>query len=242
MKSKKEQYVYKVFQNIAEGYDMANRRISLLQHERWKKKAADVLCDPLPRNSKILDIGCGTGDMLQIIASKRSDCALTGLDFSPNMLAVAKKRLINAENVDLIKGNALDIPFKDNTYNGVCISFALRNTADYRKALSEAFRVLRDGGSFVCIDSFLPENRLIRPFYNIYFSMIMPLLGGGIKKIREYRWLKKSTVDFISALELAKMMKSTGFNGIRIKRFLFGACVLVSGRVKKYPGSDKDAE
>lgn len=242
MKRKKEQYVYSVFQSIAGGYDRANRRISLLQHVRWKKKAADVLCDPLPGNSKILDIGCGTGDMLQIIASKRPDCALTGLDFSPNMLTVAKRRLIGAENVDLIKGNALDIPFKDNTYNGACISFALRNTADYKKALSEAFRVLKDGGCFVCIDSFVPESRLIRPFYDIYFSMIMPLLGGGIKKIREYRWLKKSTADFISATELVKMMKSMGFTGIRKKRFLFGACVIVSGRVKRDNGTDKDAE
>ena len=231
MKNNKERYVYNVFQSIAGGYDRANRRISLFQHLGWKKKAAGVLCGSLPEGAKILDIGCGTGDMLLCFAKERHDCVLTGLDFSPNMLKVAKKRLKEVPDVKLIRGNALDLPFKDNSYDGVSISFALRNTADYRKALSEAFRVLKSGGCFVCIDSFVPENRLVKPFYELYFSILMPLLGGGIKKLKQYRWLKRSTADFISAGELAKMMKSVGFTEIRAEKFMLGACVLVSGRV-----------
>ena len=244
MKSKKEKYVYSVFQSIAGGYDRANRRISLLQHLSWKKKAADVLCDPLPEGAEIVDIGCGTGDMLLSMAKKRPDFVLTGLDFSPNMLKVAKERLKKVPDVKLIRGNALDMPFEDKSFDGGSISFALRNTADYRKALSEAYRVLKNGGRFVCIDSFVPENRLIKPFYEIYFSVLMPLLGGGIKKLKQYRWLTRSTADFISAAELAKLMKSVGFTGIRVKEFMLGACVMVSGRVERkfgYKQKNEDA-
>ena len=236
----KEQYVYSVFQSIASGYDSANRRISLMQDLHWKRSAARMLCSALPDEARILDIGCGTGDMMRIISEEKKDVSLTGLDFSPNMLKVAKNRLRDIPSVRLVRGNAMELPFDDDTFDGAVISFALRNTADYDRVLSEALRVIKNGGRFVCIDSFVPENRLIKPFYGFYFSYLMPLLGGGLGRIGQYRWLNKSTSEFICAKELAVRMKKQGFTGIKIRSFLFGACVALAGTVSDRSGKDKD--
>ncbi len=229
MREDKEKYVYRVFQSIADGYDRANRRISLSQHMKWKREAVRMLCKNQPENAWILDIGCGTGDMLGLIKEEIPGAHLTGVDFSPNMLEAARKRFGKRTSVRFMRANALDLPFEDETFDGVSISFALRNTADHDKALEEAFRVLKKGGSLIVIDSFVPDNIIVRPFYRLYFSLLMPLLGGGLGKLREYLWLKKSTEDFITGRELAGSMKKTGFKKISGKSFLFGACVAVQG-------------
>ena len=225
----KESYVYDVFQNIADGYDRANLRISAGWHMIWKRTAVKRLCKAMGDKPAILDIGCGTGDMLRLISENRPDARLTGVDFSPNMLEKAGDNCSDIRDLELVQGNAMELPAADGAFDGVSISFALRNTADHERVLKEALRVLKPGGRLVCIDSFVPENPLIRPFYQIYFSAFMPFLGGGIRYLREYRWLKQSTRDFISPKELMRLMRKTGFRRIAYKRFLFGACVCVSG-------------
>ena len=227
--NRKETYVYNVFQNIAGGYDRANRRISAGSHLKWKKEAVRRLCRTLGQSPSILDIGCGTGDMLKLIYEARPDAKLTGLDFSPNMLKEAKKNCHDIPELSLIRGNAMSLPLKDSSFDGISISFALRNTADYEAVIKEAFRVLKPGGRFVCIDSFVPENHLIRPFYQLYFSVMMPLIGGGFKNQKEYRWLEKSTSQFISPEELMHIFKISGYGNIAYKKFMFGASVCVSG-------------
>lgn len=226
----KEEYVFRVFQNIAGSYDGANQRISIGAHMRWKRRAADALCALLPEACSILDIGCGTGDMLRIFSAERPRAKLTGLDFSPNMLSVAKNRCRDIALLDLRQGNALDLPFSDMSFDGACISFALRNTADYSRALREAARVLRAGGVMLVIDSFVPQGRLVRPFYDFYFSKLMPLLGGGLRKRKEYDWLTRSTREFISTDRLRDLMSEAGLTICGGKAFMFGACAFVLGR------------
>ena len=223
----KEDYVYRVFQRVADGYDLANMRISLGAHLRWKKAAAEMLCDRLPPNPAILDIGCGTGDMLRIFSSLRRDAVLTGIDFSPNMLKLAKENCRDINDLRLLQGNALSLPLEDESVDGVSLSFALRNMADYEEALREAARVLKPGGSLMVIDSFVPQNRLIKPFYQVYFSGIMPVLGGGIQKQKEYRWLARSTAQFIAVDELCELLWQADLCYVQEKHFLFGACACV---------------
>ena len=141
----REEYVYQVFQKIADGYDRANRRISLGADLRWKCAAAVLLCESLPVRPEVLDIGCGTGDMLRILSGLRPDARLTGLDFSLNMLEAAKENCGAIPNLCLLQGNAMRLPFEDGSFDGVSISFALRNMADYGQVLREAVRVLRPG-------------------------------------------------------------------------------------------------
>ncbi len=229
-KQEKEDFVFRVFQNIAEGYDGANQRISIGAHLRWKRRAAGALCALLPDACSILDIGCGTGDMLRIFSAKRPRAKLTGLDFSPNMLRVAEDRCRGIPLLALRQGNAMDLPFSDASFDGACISFALRNTADYSRTLREAARVLRSGGVMLVIDSFVPRGLLVRPFYDLYFSKLMPLLGGGFRRRKEYNWLTRSTREFISTDKLRDLMGGAGLTICGEKAFMFGACAYVLGR------------
>ena len=238
---KKEEYVFSVFQNIAGGYDPANRRISLGMHERWKRTAARMLADVVPARAAILDLGCGTGDMLLTLNETLPEASLTGLDFSPNMLEAARQKCGGIAGLQLLEGNACSLPMENGSFDGISISFALRNTADYGAVVSEAFRVLKPGGVFLCIDSFVPQNVLVRPFYRLYFSAVMPVIGGGRKHFREYKWLNRSTEEFLSPDELGSLFRENGFTEIRQKRFLFGACSIVTGR-KPGPAGNHTAE
>ena len=96
--------------------------------------------------------------------------------------------------------------------------------------ISEAARILKPNGRLCCIDSFVPGNPLILPFYRLYFGFIMPLAGGGFSKFKEYRWLYSSTERFISADEVGELMRSCGLSNISKKKFMFGACVCICAK------------
>ncbi len=229
--TEKEKYVFEVFQKVAGGYDNANKRISLGTHMRWKRISVRYLCRHISTQKPlILDIGCGTGDMLKLLNNEIPDAKITGVDFSPNMLKEAEKNCSYIRNLELIRANASHLPFEDDTYDGVTISFALRNTDDYDRTMKEIYRVLKPGGMVMCIDSFVPSSKLVRPFYNIYFSKIMPLLGGGFSRKKEYEWLNESTKSFVSVKELAKRMYRIGYRNIKKKSFLYGASESIVGR------------
>lgn len=222
-------YVYGVFQSVAAGYDKANARISLGLHRRWKRAAARSLCESLPSDARVLDIGCGTGDMLLLVADELPEAQLTGLDFSPNMLEQARERCGDLAAISLVQGDAQALPFDDEGFDGVSIAFALRNTTDYGAVLAEARRVLKPGGALVCIDSFVPSCVAIRPFYHLYFSVVMPLLGGGITHWKQYRWLSNSTKRFITVRQLLDLLGTKGYVNLLSRTFMFGACAFVRG-------------
>lgn len=223
----KAEYVYQVFQSVAEGYDAANSRISLGRHLRWKRAAAERILRAVPENGAVLDLCCGTGDMTELLLRLRPSLCVTGLDFSPNMLAVAEKRFAGDSRVSLMQGDAMALPFADDSFDGAVISFALRNTADYERVLQEMARTVKDGGTVCCIDSFRPAIALVRPVYDPYFSVLMPLLGGGRDRQEEYRWLCRSTKDFMSPTELEELMRKCGLLGAGRDSFMLGSCVSI---------------
>ena len=228
--NKKERYVYEVFQNIASGYDKANNRISTGLHLRWKSAGIAALAKRLPKGGRLLDMGCGTGDIIRLIKERRPDIRALGVDFSPKMLEVAGVNLRGIPDVRLEEGNVTNLSYEGGFFDGVTISFALRNTSDYGGVIKEAYRLLSGGGYMMCIDSFVPENPIIRPFYSLYFNVFMPLIGGGIRKRRQYRWLAESTKEFITAGDLIRLLKKAGFRNVRSKSFMLGACVCVIGK------------
>lgn len=234
----KAQKVHGVFQNIALSYDSANERISLGLQQGWKKMLTERICQQIPTAAPILDVCCGTGDIALTIAQSRRDLPVTGLDFSEAMLEVAraKRDQANLSQILFIEGDAMDLPFPDDTFAAVTISFGLRNTSDYMQVIKEMKRVVKPGGCIYCLDSFVPEWRWIRPFYRIYFNKIMPLLGGGYKYQQEYKWLSESTEHFLQPKELMKMFQNAGLSRIRRKQKMFGACVLIWGRKERETG------
>lgn len=227
---KKRDRVYAVFQRISTTYDAANLRISLGLERRWKARLVQSVLAEAEGHSQFLDVCCGTGDIALAMAAARPDVAVTGLDFSPAMLEVAARKGRVCSNVAWRQGDAMDLPFQDDTFHGAVISFGLRNTADYGQVLQEMKRVVKPGGRVYCLDSFVPDSPVIRPFYTAYFRCLMPLLGGGWQHRREYQWLWKSTQEFLRKDELTTLFQQAGLHGVQAESFLFGACVLHSGQ------------
>ena len=121
----------------------------------------------------------------------------------------------------------MELPYGEETFDAVSISFGLRNCADPEQVLREIFRVLKPGGKCLCLDSFVPEIAVVRPFYRYYFGQIMPLIGGGTAHRKEYEWLQESTESFLRPGQLADLMRDCGFDSVRMRRRMMGACVLL---------------
>ena len=225
----REAKVQSVFEHIAEGYDRANMRISLFMQAHWKNHLIRMIADCVPYGCRFLDVCCGTGDIAAGVAAKRADLDITGVDFSSAMLRVAEQKHVTG-NLHFQKGNALELPFENDRFRVSAISFGLRNTSDYKKAMQEMTRVTQRGGWVFCLDSMVPEKQWVLPFYKLYFRYIMPVLGGGRRYYREYQWLNTSTEGFLKKEELKKLFAETGCIQINTKSWLFGSCVLVWGR------------
>lgn len=230
----KRKRVYGIFQGISQSYDSANRRISLGLEQSWKRGLVEALSSQVPPGGSVLDVCCGTGDIAVAVAGKRTDAAVTGLDFSPAMLNVAREKGAALSNLSWREGDAMHLPFADHAFSAAAISFGLRNTPDYEAVLKEMMRVVCPGGWVYCLDSFVPDSPLIRPFYDLYFRGVMPLLGGGFCHRREYRWLWQSTRDFLRKHELTALFAAVGLENVRADSHLFGTCALHCGQKPRY--------
>lgn len=224
-----ETSVFEVFQNIAGRYDHSNTIISMGMHGYWKSHMVHCLAKMLPDNGHILDLCCGTGDICKLFSRQKKAFSLTGADFSPNMLSQAEKKLAGLASVNLVCANAMQLPWRDETFDAVVISFGLRNTRDWKSVIQEMVRVTKTGGIVCIMDAHYPDHPWIRKGFSLYFSRIMPLLGGGLKNQREYLWLNQSAKEFAHWRELMKMMKESGLVHRRYRRFLFGSCVYQIG-------------
>ena len=229
----KQEKVYRIFEQIAGRYDSANVRISLGMQRLWKKMLADRLVKDVGSMSAkaplILDLCTGTGDIAIAAARRRPEWKVIGMDFSPAMLerAMEKGAKYRCRNIRWEQGDAMAIPHPDGAFEAVTISFGLRNCADTGTVLREIARVLKPEGVLLCMDSFVPSNKAVRPFYRIYFRFLMPLLGGGGTHRKEYVWLSESTEGFCTPEELAQIMQECGLAKPVISRRMLGACVLL---------------
>ncbi|CAH2213391.1 demethylmenaquinone methyltransferase [Tepidibacter aestuarii] len=227
----KEEKVYETFQNISQDYDKLNDIISFNMHKRWKRDTIKHL--NIVEDSKLLDVCCGTGDFSIMLSSEiDKKISVIGLDFSENMLSVAreKKEQYKLDNVEFIHGNAMDLPFEDNTFDNVTIGFGLRNTPDYEKAISEMMRVVKPGGKVACLDTSHPTFPIYKQLYWFYFKNIMPRIGQLFSKHRkEYQWLNDSTEQFLSKKELKDLFSKVGFKNVKVKSYVGGCAALHIG-------------
>jgi len=210
----KEEKVHRVFENIYEQYDKMNSVISFRQHVRWR---ADIMKRMNVRTgSKALDVCCGTGDWtLSLAEAVGPNGEVTGLDFSKNMLKIGEEKAKNYSNVNLIHGNAMGLPFPDNSFDYVTIGFGLRNVPDIGQVLKELYRVVKPGGLVVSLDTSHPTLFGFKQLYYFYFRFIMPLFGKIFaKSYQEYSWLNESTRHFPGMKKLAGMFEQTGFKNV----------------------------
>ena len=222
---KKEEHVHRVFEKISDNYDSMNSVISFQLHKRWRADTMKKM--NVKKGDHALDVCCGTADWTIALAHQVGQTGkVTGLDFSRNMLSIGEKKVQKEQllNVELLQGNAMKLPFEDNTFDYVTIGFGLRNVPDYLTVLKEMNRVLKPGGMAVCLDTSQPTLPVYRQLYYFYFKHIMPLLGKLLaKSYKEYSWLQESATDFPGAAELKKLFEEAGFVNVKYKSYSGGA-------------------
>ena len=226
--AKKEQ-VHTVFQNISQKYDRLNNIISFEQHKVWRKHVMSTM--NVQKGSKALDVCCGTADWtIALSEAVGSKGQVTGLDFSENMLEVGKQKTASLENIQLVHGDAMNLPFDDNSFDYVTIGFGLRNVPDYLSALKEMHRVLKPGGMVVCLETSQPTLPLFKQIYSLYFKFVMPIFGKMFAKSKEeYEWLHQSTFNFPDTHTLKGLFFEAGFNDIIVRSFTGGVAAMHLG-------------
>ncbi|MEH7224277.1 demethylmenaquinone methyltransferase [Bacillus sp. JJ1566] len=234
MEQSKEQRVHHVFEKIYKNYDQMNSVISFQQHKAWRKdimKRMDV-----KEGSTALDLCCGTADWTIALADAVGPHGkVIGLDFSKNMLKIGQEKVdkLKLNQVELIHGNAMELPFEDNKFDYVTIGFGLRNVPDYMTVLKEMHRVVKPGGKVVCLETSQPTMIGFKQLYFFYFRFIMPVFGKLFaKSYQEYSWLQESARDFPGMKELANMFRKAGLTDIEVKPYTLGVAAMHLGYKK----------
>lgn len=231
MEQSKEEKVHRVFESIYHKYDKMNSIISFRQHIRWRKDTMKRM--NVQKGKKALDVCCGTADWtIEMSKAVGEEGEVIGLDFSENMLKVGREKLKKEQikNAKLIHGNAMELPFDDNSFDYVTIGFGLRNVPDYMQVLKEMYRVVKPGGIVACLDTSHPTMFGFKQIYQLYFRYIMPLFGKIFaKSYQEYSWLQESTFKFPDAEKLKKMFEEAGFSNVSFKRYFGGVAALHIG-------------
>lgn len=231
MQQSKEERVHKVFEKIYGNYDKMNSVISFQQHKRWRKDTMKRM--NVQKGNAALDVCCGTADWTIAMADAVGTSGeVFGLDFSKNMLKIGQEKVehLHKDNVTLIHGNAMELPFEDNRFDYVTIGFGLRNVPDYLQVLKEMRRVLKPGGIAVCLETSQPTMFGFKQLYYLYFRFIMPLFGRIFaKSYQEYSWLQESARDFPGMVELKNMFEQAGFKNVRFKPYSGGVAAVHIG-------------
>jgi demethylmenaquinone methyltransferase/2-methoxy-6-polyprenyl-1,4-benzoquinol methylase len=217
-----------VFQRVAPSYDLMNDVMSLGVHRLWKKKFVESL--PLHQDGMYLDVAGGTGDIAQAIHERiRSfgfQAHLTVSDINPQMIEVGQKRY---PHLHWIEANAEDLPLADNSIDVYTIAFGLRNVTRREKALQEAFRVLKPGGKFACLE-FSQVHGPLQKLYDLYSFHIIPRMGEWIAQDREaYQYLSESIRTFLTRDELLTLVKQVGFTKATYETYTAGIVCLHTG-------------
>ena len=216
---KKTKLVNKVFDTVSKRYDIMNDIMSFGVHRKWKKNLIDWMSPN--KNDYLVDVASGTGDVARLISKKLNDkCLISCVEPNKKMLDNGKKRLRSFNNIKWYNNYAEKLPFKDNTFDVYTISFGLRNTYDLKRTLLEAFRVLKPGGKFFCLEFSKIENEPLNTIYKGY-SKLLPSIGKlVVGDANPYKYLIESIEDFCSQTELSIFIKEAGFNNVEYRKII----------------------
>jgi demethylmenaquinone methyltransferase/2-methoxy-6-polyprenyl-1,4-benzoquinol methylase len=229
----KKEKIQEMFDGIANDYDRLNHIMSLGIDRSWRRRAIkEIVRDNSVQ--EILDIACGTGDFSIAIARRMSPGSrVTGVDLSEGMLAVMKEKLKEEGLEDCVvcgQGDSEAMDFEDGRFDCATIAFGIRNFEHREKALREILRVLKPGGRLVILELSVPSNPVIRWFYNLYFTRILPIIGGRISGDKAaYRYLPASVLNFPGKKEWMATMSGCGYAGVKHKAFTLGICRMYVG-------------
>ena len=208
--------VSKMFDDVANRYDFLNDLLSLGRTKAWRRAVTSIIA-PKP-GMKILDIAAGTGSSSRPLVDKGAE--VTALDFSQGMIEQGRKQ---NKNIKFVQGDALKLPFEDNSFEVTTISFGLRNTSSTEIALKEALRVTKDGGRIVVAEFSHPVNPIFKKIYLNYLMKALPVIVKKISKNPDaYIYLADSIRAWPDQAELASIMRDSGFKSVAWQDLTFG--------------------
>ena len=224
----KSKLVNSVFSRVYKKYDLMNDIMSLGIHRIWKNKLIEWMNPQLDEN--LIDVASGTGDVARLFSKKNENTArISCVEPNDEMLRIGKFNLEKFKNIKWYKADAEKLPFKNDTYNFYTISYGLRNVSDINLSLKEAYRVLKPGGRFMCLEFSKVDNEIINLFYQQY-SKIIPFIGKYIiGSSKPYDYLIKSINEFYKQNELVDLMKKNGFSKIEYRNLSNGISAIHSG-------------
>jgi demethylmenaquinone methyltransferase/2-methoxy-6-polyprenyl-1,4-benzoquinol methylase len=217
-----------VFNKVYEKYDLMNDFMSLGIHRFWKRSLINMMNPSL--NKKLIDVACGTGDIGKLFLDNTDKHAeITCVDPNKGMINQGKQKLSQYKNIKWVISHAEKLPFIDNTFDFYTIVFGLRNTKDLNKTISEAYRVLKPGGRFLCLEFSKIQNSNLDFIYKNY-SKLIPIVGEFVVGQKEpYAYLIKSIEEFINQEQLIDLMKNNKLQKCSYRNFTGGIVSIHSG-------------
>ena len=224
----KTKLVNSVFSKVYKRYDLMNDILSLGFHRIWKERFIQWM-NP-QQNTKLIDVASGTGDIARLFSQKtNNNSEIICLEPNMEMLEEGRVKLKNFNNVRWINASAEKLPFDSDMFDYYSISYGIRNVNNINKTLREAFRVLKTGGRFMCLEFSKVDNEILDLLYQKY-SKTIPYIGKFIVgSEKPYKYLVKSIESFISQKELVKLMRANGFSNIEFRNLSNGISAIHSG-------------
>jgi len=222
-----------MFDAVPRRYDLINHLFSLGLDQLWRRRAARLCLADRPAH--VLDLCCGTGDLaLQLASLARDPVQIVGVDFSPAMLAVARRKAAlsrSGQAIRFVEGDGSALGFPDGRFDSVGIAFAFRNVTWRNRlrerVLAEVWRVLRPGGTFVIVETSQPDSRILKAGFHAYLDLLVAPAGGWISRHRSaYRYLAESAQNFHDADEVEGMLQAAGFADIEVTRLMGGVAAI----------------
>ncbi len=227
----KKKQVSRMFDRIAPYYDFLNRLLSLGIDTIWRKKAIRLLKDKQPQY--ILDVATGTADVAIETVRQLKPKKIVGLDISPQMLDIGRKKIKKQQLdsiIELTDGDSENLPFEDNTFDAVTVAFGVRNFENLKKGLAEIHRVLKKDGQLMVLEFSKPRLFPFKQLFNGYFKYILPLIGRFTSKDpRAYQYLYESVQAFPDGNNFVEVLESIGFKSVKCKSLSLGICSIYLG-------------
>jgi len=224
----KKKQVANMFNNVSTNYDSLNRVITFGIDIKWRKKVVDFVKKTKPKN--ILDIATGTGDLAIMLSKNIPDAKITGLDISSGMLEVGKQKIKNLaldKKIDLVLGDSENIPYSDNSFDAITVSYGVRNFENLNLGLQEIKRVLKPNGTFVVLETSVPTKFPFKQGYYFHSKIILPIVGRLFSKDKSaYSYLSKSASAFPYGEKFNRILKQNGFSNIKDIPVTFGVSTI----------------
>lgn len=225
-----------MFDRIVPRYDLMNHLMTGGRDVVWRKMVAKQVLAAAGKQGRVLDAATGTGDLAFAIAEIGVQ-DVTGIDFSGEMIASASRKAADRPSPPAFQvGDAMDLPFGDGTFDACTVAFGLRNMPDYDAAIREMTRILKPGGTFICLEMTPFQRPILGPLFRVYFERVVPLAGGLLSgNLSAYRYLPRSVEAFPPAHELAERMQANGLDDVEYSLLAFGTVAIHTGK-RALPG------